>query len=371
MSRRLAALLLAACVAGAPNAAAAPPDSAAAEYFAPPASALAAYGDVRGRFDHVEDRPGLSLDLDRTRVTARAGVRWNARPGVSVEAGVRASLGSDRNDESLAAFDNEWSDTLEADRLGVRVEAGPGVLMVGRMRAPFRWTELIWDDDLRPVGAAVVLRADPSEWTSARLVGGSFARSRFDFDDGRVTAVQASALVREGALWGGDVAAGLLAFDHLDALARRGYARQNRVVGVGAARTFASRYRLLDVQVGGHASWRGVPIQARADLVRNLGADTDANAVRLRLAAGRSGGAGDLETGYVYQRIERDAVQAAFNSDDWWFHARSRGHSMWVALGLGPNVSLRLAGFLERRDDVALDTHRWILECRLRLPEAG
>ena len=59
----------------------------------------------------------------------------------------------------------------------------------------------------------------------------------------------------------------------------------------------------------------------------------------------------------------------AFNSDDWWFHTRMQGHHAWLQIGTDRPVSLRLAGFIERRDDVSHDTRRLTAELKLRLPE--
>ena len=65
-----------------------------------------------------------------------------------------------------------------------------------------------------------------------------------------------------------------------------------------------------------------------------------------------------------HQRIERDALAGALNSDDWWFHSRSRGNSIFLHAGLGRAASVRLAGFRENRDDISRSTRRLIAELR-------
>jgi hypothetical protein len=70
----------------------------------------------------------------------------------------------------------------------------------------------------------------------------------------------------------------------------------------------------------------------------------------------------------VYQRIEREALPGAFNSDDWWFHTRARGHRAWLAARFAPWIEARVSGNLERRDDVSKATRRALVELKLRLP---
>ena len=67
---------------------------------------------------------------------------------------------------------------------------------------------------------------------------------------------------------------------------------------------------------------------------------------------------GGLQFGVAIERIQRDAVLAAFNSDDWWFHSNLRGQLAWIAYGIDPTWSLRLSGFRELRDGLdGLDEH--------------
>ena len=60
-----------------------------------------------------------------------------------------------------------------------------------------------------------------------------------------------------------------------------------------------------------------------------------------------------LRLGLMHGRLapdEKDAVMAAFNSDDWWFHSAMRGQLVWIGYGLDATWNLRLAAFHERRD---------------------
>ncbi len=70
------------------------------------------------------------------------------------------------------------------------------------------------------------------------------------------------------------------------------------------------------------AQW---PIDARIDVVSNLGADDANDGARASLIVGDRTKPHGWEFGAAAQRIQRDAVMAAFNSDDWWFHSAVRG----------------------------------------------
>jgi hypothetical protein len=70
------------------------------------------------------------------------------------------------------------------------------------------------------------------------------------------------------------------------------------------------------------------------------------------------------ELGLSWQRIQRDAAMAAFNSDDWWFHSDARGWMPWVAYGFDGGWSLQASLFVERRDGFDETLHRVLLDLR-------
>jgi hypothetical protein len=109
-----------------------------------------------------------------------------------------------------------------------------------------------------------------------------------------------------------------------------------------------------------------MPLEARLDLVRNLGADDQRNGARFSIVLGDSRQPHGWEFGIADQRIQRDAVMAGFNSDDWWFHSWARGVSPWIAYGFNATWSSRLAAFHERRDEISGYTDRVLLDVYAR-----
>jgi hypothetical protein len=358
------------------SAVAAPVDSTETpEYFRPagPLSrwGLSTYGDVRLMAERVVDRPGNPDVLERQRATVRAGLVWSSarRWPVEVRAGMRASLGTDRNDESRAAFDNETSDTLQADQIFVHVStpAGEG-LSVGKMALPLALTELLWDGDLRPVGVAFATTLAPLGVPNGSLAAALVGREQLDIDGSWLAAAQARFTWERNARTRTEMILSVADPFQLDDLPSQGYARQNATLVLPQGRVFASDFRIADLQLAVTTRWKALPIAARVEAARNVSADRDRDALRLRLALGGAEALAGLELGWVHQRIEREAVCGAFNSDDWWFHSRARGNLLWAAAGVGKPVTVRASAFVERRDDLTENVHRYRLELTARPP---
>jgi len=372
------ALALAAGPAGAGEVTGAAGDSTAVEYFPRVGRmarlGLSPYSDLRWRVDQVRDRPGATGDLGLGRVTVRAGLVFepasDAAVRVRAEAGARGTSGSDQAGDPWAPVLNETADTLALDRLAIRVASRTGalVLVAGKQRSPLRLTEMIWDDDLRPVGLAALARRDLGPATTGRLGLALYARSRFDRSDARIAVAQLAAALREDAARGGELALTWLRVESPDDLGRDLLQRQNAAVRTSTGLVYAKDFGIVDVQLGARAVAGPVPVSLRLDLVRNTAIGDERDGVRVRAAVGGAGVPAGIEVGWAFQRIEREALAGAFNSDDWWFHSRSRGNQVWVRAAWGEALELRLAGFHERLDVLTTPTRRLTAQITGRWP---
>ena len=343
------------------------------EYFTPAGSWLtrlhaSPYGDLRLRYDRVRDRPGATEDLERARGFLRAGLVWAPRPVLALEGGVYWGMWQAADDPQAVTFDNEWGDSVAVDRLAALVVPFPSLtITVGKRPLPLATSDLTWDSDLRPVGVTVVARRAVGAFDEARVAAAAVRRAR-PGDRDALLAGQVAYAVRPGAAHGGEAVLGVMSYSGLDDLASQGLGRQNQVIGTGTGARYAHEFRIIEGQLVARLRMGRLPWSAAVHAVRNLEVDQDGRGVRVRTSVGDLATGARAELGYVYQRIEREALPGAFNSDDWWFHTRARGHRVWIAARPTRWVTARLSGFDERRDDVTVHTRRLLVDLEFALP---
>ena len=315
------------------------------------------YGDLKARIDHVQDLPARE-DVERNRARVRFGARRlfdQLEFGIALE----GAFGSDHNRDNRRNNDNERSDAFNLDELYVRWNASENSsVLLGRTALPLSLTALLWDPDLRPIGASVSHSIATGDFDRLAFTAGYFAGSHLYDDESRIGAFQASWFLREGTDFGGDIQLAYLDFSDLGKLTEQGLSRTNRRAGA----TLLSDYEIADLQVGLHTTIAKWPLRLRVDVARNLGADDLNEAGRFSAAIGDKSQPMGWEYGYSAQRIQRDAAMAAFNDDDWWFHSFAKGHSAWVGYGLDATWNLQFLMFRENRDGVRDDVDRFMIE---------
>ncbi len=321
------------------------------------------FGDASLRGDFVGDFPSGRDDLDRARLRVRAGVRLSLGSAWELVASLRGSLGTDENEDNALNLDNEKTNDLGADRLFVRWYGGhTGDIRVGQAELAHTLGPLVWDGDLRPIGASYA-----GSWSVRSLDTLAFRAGWFHPNhplesgtDSRLALVQADWRIREGARTSGALTLSYAWFDDIDQLVSSDLGRTNRVEDG----RYASEFELLDLQVVGRTGSEQWPISVVLDSVVNLGAasgDEDWGGQAL-VIVGDHRQARDVELAVAAERIQRDAVLAAFNSDDWWFRSAARGVRAWIAYGLRDDLWLRLSGSSERPDGADDPLQRVLLE---------
>lgn len=319
------------------------------------------YGDARLRGDVVHDLPGRD-DLDRFRSRIRFGAHRmfdNLEFGIALE----GALGSDDNRDNRRNNDNERSDAINLDSFYLRWNASDNTsVLLGRAEMPLVLTPLTWDADLRPIGISATHSIAIGDFDRLAFSAGYFAGTHLYQDESRIKAAQIGWFLREGAEVSGDVQLSWLDFSELDQLTANGLTRTNRRVGSH----LLSDYRLADLQVGIKLPLMGWPLALRGDVVRNLGADDRNQGARFTAVLGDRLQPMGWEYGLALQRIQRDAVMAAFNEDDWWFHSFSNGQMLWTGYGIDETWSAQLSVFREAREGVATHVKRYILELGAR-----
>ena len=329
-----------------------------------PAGPWVWFGDFMLRQDHVTGIPRLvDPSFTRTFGRGRFGVLYDPIPALELGAAIKLADASNSNDLDRSYNVNERSNDIALDQFFMRWHVAENAsVLLGKTEFPLQLAPLVWDQDLRPVGASGKVSFSVNEFDRLQLIGGYFTGNLMYGDDSRIGAVQAAYHWREGAPVSGSVLLSYLDFSNLQQLTLQGLSRTNRRVG----NSLVSDYHLLDVQFVGRANAWDKPLEFRLDLLRNLGADDQRDAARFSVVLGDARQLQGWELGVADQRIQRDAAMAAFNSDDWWFHSWSRGVMPWVAYGFNATWSARLAGFHERRDGVTDHTDRVLLDVYAR-----
>ncbi len=321
------------------------------------------YGDLRLRYEKTTDIPARPDDIDRGRASLRTGLRFNSGNGWEFAGAVKLAGGTDDNADSRRNNDNEISNDTELDELYASYAISESALLrVGKTAMPLVLSPLLWDRDLRPVGASFEYSGEVRDFDALHFQAGYFAGDHLYGDESRITAIQFGYGWMEGAGTGFSAFLSYLDFDDLETFARQGLARTNRRV----AGLLVSEYELLDLQLIGRTQVREKPLVARLDLVRNLGARELEDGARFSVVWGDAERLGGWELGYAIQRAQRDAVLAGFAEDDWWFHTFARGYMPWVAYGFNENWSVQATAFLERRDGLDEYTDRYLLDVRSR-----
>lgn len=309
--------------------------------------------------DHVSGLPANRADINRTRGRFRFGLDWTFAPSWEFIAIGRIGQGTDSNDDNRRNNDNQRSDDYGLDELLVRWRDGDeAMLQFGKSALPIDLSPMLWDPDIRPAGIAYERVFSLNEFDRLSLVAGYFEGQHLYGDESLIGAAQVAWDWHTGAPQRVSVVLSWLDFSQLDELARQGLGRTNRVI----AGQYLSDFNMLDLQVKGHADLGDWPINLNLEFVRNLGADNSQDGWRIGLSAGDRQVSGRFEFGLVWQRIQRDAVLAAFNSDDWWFHSYMHGQLAWIGYGIDSTWNLRLFGTHEQRDGLPDYTHRVQLE---------
>jgi hypothetical protein len=227
---------------------------------------------------------------------------------------------------------------------------------------------MLWDGDLRPVGASYSggwsVRGLDTLASHAGWLHPDHPLERGS--DSRAAVAQVDWRIRDGASTGGAVTASFLRFYDIDELVSSGLARSNRVENG----QYASEFELLDLQLVARTGGGRWPFTVLLDSVLNLGAahDDEDWGGQAQVTLGDRRKARGFELALAYERIQRDAVLAAFNSDDWWFRSATRGARGWLAYGVRDDLWLRLSATAERRDDLTDRLHRALFEVVYSFP---
>lgn len=325
------------------------------EYFEPPPAApkFTLRWEALFRYDfisHLRVRP----DIKRGRFEVRPELAF--APSDRFKLAVRAvgNLGTDDNDQNVRNFDNYRSDGATLDRLYLEARPGAWTVLAGQFGMLLVASEMLWDRDIQTPGAAVShqIRTGGSTLT---LTGGGFYSPQREGDRSRVFAGQVVWRGGDADRLGVEASAAWWSFDLRNLNSH--YVRQNSSEPYGGGIRPESDFELADLLVRARFPALSLPVTVSVDAVHNFGAEaTQKDAFEGALAVGSVGTPGTWRAFYQFQYVERDAVVGAYNTDDWWFHSRYRGHRAGVAVTIAPQIYVQGTFLVQQR----LDLKTWL-----------
>ena len=326
------------------------------EYFkAPKAKPRVTFRwDALARYDRITHLRVLA-DIERGRFEFRPEVAFEVSDRFKIAARAIGSLGTDENEENARNFDNYRSNGAALERYYLEARPGAWTIRAGSFGMPLAASEMLWDRDIQTPGAAISFTA-PAGTSSLTFAGAGFYGPQREGDRSRIGAGQV--------LWrwdadplGLEAAASYWHFEIEDL--KPHYVRQNSFVVRDGKRELASDFRIVDALVRFRFLAAGLPVLVSLDGAHNFGAQGDEkSAFEGSLTIGRVGSPGQWRAFYTYQYVERDALVGAYNTDDWWFHSRYRGHRVGVAVTLLPSVFAQGAVVFQRRLDLKSTLNR-------------
>lgn len=325
------------------------------EYFEPPPARpkFTLRWEALFRYDFIYQLR-IRPDIKRGRFEVRPELAF--APSDRLKLAIRAvgNLGTDDNDQNARNFDNYRSDGAMLDRLYLEAHPGAWTILAGQFGMPLLSSEMLWDRDIQTPGAAVSRQLATGNSTLTFTAAGFYSPQR-EGDRTKIYAGQA--------LWrGGDVdrfavEAGAAYWDFdVDDL-KSHLVRQNSSAPYSGGLRPLSGFRLADLLVRLRFPALRLPVAVSLDGIHNFAAKgTSRDAFEGALAVGSVGTPGTWRAFYMFQYVERDAVVGAYNTDDWWFHSRYRGHRAGVAVTLAPQVYVQGTFLVQRR----LDLKAWL-----------
>jgi hypothetical protein len=230
----------------------------------------------------------------------------------------------------------------------------------GRFAMPVRFTEMIWDRDLRVQGGAATVDFGSVGPLQKFAVTGVYSRGShilpedgaFDFSDRDVIWMgSATATFSAGAKDRIELLGTYLKFDDLGFVDPRLRRQNTRVAGV-----LVRPYEVLDFVARYHGGGR-VSTTLAADYCWNTAVDTDNRGLWLAILLGSTQTArGSLE--YTYAQVDKDATLAAYTTDDFIWGTGWGGHRLDLGVRMSDRASSHIVGQLQKFKDSPVQADR-------------
>jgi hypothetical protein len=333
---------------------------------------LTVYGDFRLRQEFNFDLDDQD-DRDRTRFRLRLGGDYRLDDEWAVGARLRTGDPGDPNGPHSTLGDLFDSDSFELDRAFVawKPAALQGLRLVGgKFAHPFYanpvFGELVWDADVNPEGLAAVYTL-PGAATGDKLdfvLAHYFVQEQGGGDEATITLAQVAGTRRIAEHTTGTVALGFYDYGRLTPDGSLALVNDNpgQVNGGNqlidtdgdlVADDFASDFEIWNpIAAVTYEGW-GLPVTVSSEYIHNGGAaGSEDSGYALGASAGRQKSPGDWLWYGQYQKVEQDAVFAAFAQDDTLLTANQSGWVFGTRYRMTDAVGAHLWALVSSRDEL-------------------
>ncbi len=331
-------------------------------------------GDSVMRYEWTRDifapsTPDGKANESRYFIQARPRIELDLGP---IELGVGGQFNYSQDDNTLLPSgeprriirDNFYSRKALFDLYYGKVKAGPVEAVGGRMIMPFFLTDMLWDEDLRPLGGALSFNFEQPGGSVRFAARGLYATRSHWFSD-------------ESVMYGGTAELGImsgqnsqlvfsgsyLAFRDLETIDPR-IRRQNTRTLAGL---YLFDYEIVDIQ-GRLVSAGQVPFALVVDYCWNTTLSEGNKGLWAEVTMGQlASSRARLE--YTYAKIDRDATVAAFNSDDFYWGTGYEAHRVDLGGATSRSSSIHAIASWQRFKDSLIPEERdqWVQRYRIEL----
>lgn len=330
-------------------------------------------GDIRYRYETIDDDSKVNSDKDtytRQRDRIRARLDVEAKPSDTVKLGIGFSTG--QNDPvsgnqtigdvwqkkdmklNLAYFD--WT-LLANDPTSIN-------LVGGKQKNPFQpmgsCQDLVWDNDATPEGLVLKGQTGNDTITIGSNLGYMWIQERSaDKDDSMLYVGQGYIKIQpmpEISLTLGGTYYSYSKIQGMDVLdwegKNSGYGNTTKtgsIVGSTTNKAWASEYKPIELFAGVDVFVMEFPISVFAQTVKNNDASTAFDSgMQYGISFGKAKNPRTFEVGYVYQKLEKDAVLGALtDSDRWGGGTDGKGSKVYGKYAVSKNLTVGLTYFVD------------------------
>ena len=331
---------------------------------------LTVHGDLRLR-EEVSFKLDDQENRERMRYRLRLGADYRLDDEFTVGARIRTGDRMDPNSPHSTLGDGFRTDEVSLDRafIAYRPEGEPGLRVIGgKFQHPFYanpiYGELVWDADVAPEGIAATYTL-PGDESGERLdfaLGLYTAVEQGGGPEARVLVAQVAGHERLGEQTTGSLALGYYQYSRITPDGGQLLVGENPSQTAGGNQLIdTDGDTVMDDYASGFKIWNPIasvthtgwcePVTFSAEYIRNADATGSRDSgYALGVAVGQQREPGDWQYYYQWQKVEQEAVFAAFAQDDFLLAANQVGHVFGTRYRITDQVGAHLWALISARD---------------------